>query len=143
MRKEPEPRAQRRAASRVIDWHRAGELLTQGMTVTAVAERIGCSSNTIWRRRRREPDLKNWLAHDRETLVDEEDRELAEMRQALEQAVVNQVRASNLRVLLWLANRFKLATPPNELTSDQELRDMLAGLTPEELKEFASLRDEA
>jgi transposase-like protein len=142
MRKEPEPRARRRAGKRVIDRNRAAGLLTQGMTVAAVAEHIGWSRNTLSDRQRRDPDFETSLADDRETQVSEEGRELAEMRQPLEQAVVNQVRGGNLRVLLWLADRLKLGTPPNELTSDQELREMLAGLTSEELSEFAALRDE-
>jgi hypothetical protein len=45
-------------------------------------------------------------------------------------------------VLLWLADRLKLITPPSEGTPDQELREILRGLTSEELREFESLQDE-
>ena len=46
------------------------------------------------------------------------------------------------RVAMWLADRLKLVTPPNESTPDHELRQMLSALSPEELREFESLRDE-
>jgi hypothetical protein len=48
-----------------------------------------------------------------------------------------------VRVILWLSDRLKLVTPPNEHTPDQELRRILDGLTSEELEEFEQLRDEA
>jgi hypothetical protein len=44
-------------------------------------------------------------------------------------------------VILWLADRLKLVTPPSERTPDHELRQILGGLTAEELREFEGLRD--
>ena len=44
-------------------------------------------------------------------------------------------------MILWLADRLKLVTPPSERTPERELRQILGGLTSEELSEFEELRD--
>lgn len=140
MDKEPEPRAPRRPARRVIDWHQAAELLAQGMTIAAAAQRIGCSRSALGRRRRHDPVFQSWIA--REATADPEANQLADLRPTLQLAIEREVRGSNVRVILWLADRLKLVNPPNERTPDQELRQLLDGLTSEELREFEGLRDE-
>lgn len=142
MSKEPEPRARGRAPRRVIDWHRAAEFLAQGMTVAAAAERIGCSKSALSRKRRHDPVFQNWLARCRQSPPGDNDGGLADLTHALHQAIEKEVHAGNVRVVLWLADRLKLVTPPNERTSNQELRAILRTLTPEELSEFEALRDE-
>jgi hypothetical protein len=57
------------------------------------------------------------------------------VHRAIDLAVANQ----NVRVVLWLADRLKLVMPPDERTPADELREMLNGLSPEELCEFESL----
>lgn len=143
MSKEPEPRARRRAAQRLIDWHRAAELLAEGLSDTEVAERVGCARATLARKRRHDQVFQSWLARCREERLDQDGQPLVVLRPTLHEVIVNEVRSGNLRVVLWLADRLKLATPPNERTPEQELRRILNGLTAEELKEFEQLRDEA
>ena len=61
MNEEPEPRARRRTVRRVVDWHQAAELLAQGMTIAAVAERVGCSRAALARRRRDDAVFQTWM----------------------------------------------------------------------------------
>jgi hypothetical protein len=149
MSKEPEPRARRRAARRVIDWHQAGELLAQGLTIAAVAERVGCSRTALARKRRQDPAFQAWLDRCRDAQPEAEAGQpeaevgqLVDLRSKVHCAIEDEVRASNVRVMLWLADRLKLVTPPSEHTPEAELRAILKALTPEELREFEALRDE-
>ena len=141
MSKEPEPCAPRREPRRVIDWHQAAELLAQGMTIAQAATRVGCSRTALGRRRRDDPTFQSWIDRAREAAADSA-APLADLRPTIEQLIEREVRSGSVRVTLWLADRLKLVTPPNERTPDQELRQMLAALTTEELREFESLRDE-
>jgi small ligand-binding sensory domain FIST len=52
-----------------------------------------------------------------------------------------ELKAGNVRVILWLADRLKLITPLGERTPEQELREILGGLSADELQEFEGLRD--
>jgi hypothetical protein len=70
----------------------------------------------------------------------ERDR-MADLRRAVHEAIEAEVRNGNVRVLLWLADRLKLITPPSERTPEQELREILGGLSQDELKEFEELCD--
>ena len=141
MNTEPEPRARRRAVRRVVDWHRGAELLAQGLSTADVAARLGCSRAALVRRRKHDPVFQRWMDRCREASAEPDNRSLADLRLSLHAAIEKEVRAGNVRVVLWLADRLKLVTPPNERTPDQELRQMLGGLTSEELCEFEELRD--
>lgn len=142
MSKEPEPRARRRAAQRVIDWPQAAELLARGLTIPAVAERVGCSTTSLARKCRHDPAFQAWLDRCRAAQPEAEGGELVELRTKVHRAIEDEVRASSVRVTLWLAERLKLATPPNESTPEAELRAILNALSPEELREFEALRDQ-
>ena len=72
----------------------------------------------------------------------ERDR-MEELRRAVHEAIEAEVRNGNVRVLLWLADRLKLITPPSERTPEQELRAILGGLSQDELQEFEGLRDDS
>jgi Helix-turn-helix domain of resolvase len=131
----------RRAGSRANDWRQAAELLARGLPVTTVARRIGCSRSQLSRKRNHDPVFGRWIeelkAPDRES---ERDR-IGDLRLALHAAIETEVKKGNVRVVLWLADRLKLITPPSERTPEQELRAILGGLSPDELREFESLRD--
>jgi hypothetical protein len=142
MSKEPEPRARRRAPRRVIDWHRAAELVAEGMPTAEVARHIGCAHATLSRKRKHDAVFQGWLARCREDQVGQDGQRLSGLRPTLLKAIEEEVRVSNMRVVLWLADRLKLVTPPSEHTPDQELRRLLGALTSEELMEFEQLRDE-
>jgi Helix-turn-helix domain of resolvase len=141
MDREPEPRARRRTVRRVIDWHQAAELLAQGMSTAAVATRVGCSRGALTRRRKHDPVFQTWMARCREAGAEPDNPQFSDLRLTLHAAIEKEVRGGNVRVILWLADRLKLVTPPSERTPDQELRQLLAGLTAEELCEFEGLRD--
>jgi hypothetical protein len=143
MSKDPEPRARGRAGRRVIDWHQAAELLARGLTGAAVAAHVGCARATLARKRRRDPVFQGWLARCREAQPDQEGSGLTDLRDTVHRVIEAHVRDGNLRVILWLADRLKLVTPPSEHTPEHELRALLRGLTSEELREFESLRDES
>jgi len=68
----------------------------------------------------------------------ERDR-MEDLRRAVHEAIEAEVLNGNVRVLLWLADRLKLITPPSERTPEQELRAILGGLSQDELKEFEGL----
>jgi hypothetical protein len=138
---EPEPRARRRTARRVVDWHRAAELLAQHITIADVATRVGCSRGAVARRRKHDPVFQTWITRCREAGAEPDDRKLTDLRPTLHDAIEKEVYAGNVRVVLWLADRLKLDTPPSEHTPGQELRQLLSGLTSEELCEFEELRD--
>ncbi|HLT01945.1 MAG TPA: helix-turn-helix domain-containing protein [Geminicoccaceae bacterium] len=139
MSKEPEPRAPRPAPRRVIDWPRAARLFDQGLTVAEVAERIGCSRSALTRRRRTDPRFQNRTEPPVEVAPEED---AADLRPSLQRVVERELRSGGLRVGLWLASRLKLVTPPDENTPEEELRQMLSALSPEELREFQSLQDQ-
>jgi hypothetical protein len=141
MSKEPEPCARRHAARRVIDWHQAAELLAQGLTIAAAAERVGCAAATLARKRKLDPAFRDRLARGRTPEPASKDSRLTDMRTTVQQAIADEVGTGNLRVVLWLAERLKLATP-SERTPQEELRAILDGLTEDELREFESLRDQ-
>ena len=132
MSQEPEPRARRRAARRVLDSDQAAERLAQSTETSTVAELARAQGHA--------QDFQTPLT--REGRVGEEDGERADLRQTMERAIERQVRAGSLRAVTWLAGRAKTATPPNPCTPDQELRAILSALTTEELSEFVALRDE-
>ena len=140
MTEEPEPRA-RRTARRVVDWHQAAELLVQGLTTAAVAERVGCSRAALARRRKNDAVFQTWMTRCRAAAAEPDEHPLADLSQTLREAIEKEVSAGNVRVVLWLADRLKLVTPPSERTPERELRQILGGLTSEELSEFEELRD--
>ena len=65
----------------------------------------------------------------------------AELRRAVREAIEAEVKSGNVRVILWLADWLKLITPPSERTPERELREILGGLSQDELHEFEGLRD--
>ena len=140
MTEEPEPRA-RRTARRVVDWHQAAELLAQGLTPAAVAERVGCSRAALARRRKNDAVFQTWMTRCRAAAAEPDEHPLADLSQTLREAIEKEVSAGNVPVILWLADRLKLVTPPSERTPERELRQILGGLTSEELSEFEELRD--
>ena len=73
--------------------------------------------------------------------MDGQAQRFEELRPAIHKVIAREVGLGNVRVTLWLADRLKLVTPPSQQTPEQELRQLLAGLTTEELLEFESLRD--
>jgi hypothetical protein len=106
-----------------------------------VAARVGCARATLARKRRHHPVFQSWLVRCREAQPEPEGSGLADLRDTLHRAIEAQVHDGNVRVILWLADRLKLVTPPSERTPEQELRALLRGLTSEELREFEGLRD--
>lgn len=142
MSRGPEPCAPRRPARRAIDWQRAAEFLAQGMTIEEAAARVGCSRYALERKRRHDATFQSWMTRPRESAADAGSQRFEDLRPAIHQVIAREVGSGNVRVILWLADRLKLVNPPSQQTPEQELRQLLAGLTTEELREFETLRDQ-
>jgi hypothetical protein len=109
--------------------------------VTAVARQLGCSRSHLSRQRTHDRLCQRWIEEAKEaTTLPKRDR-LGDLRRAVHDAIEAEVRNGNVRVLLWLADRLKLIAPPSERTPEQELREILGGLSQDELNEFEGLRD--
>jgi hypothetical protein len=134
------PKAEVRAERNRPDWRRAAQLLARGDALTAVAAQIGCSRSQLSRKRNHEPLFQSWIAEFQQAEQCPDGR-MARLRHAVHRAIENEVRSGNVRVVLWLADRLKLVTPPTEGTPGQELQDILNGLSPDELREFQDLGD--
>jgi hypothetical protein len=131
----------RRAEPRRIDWHQAAELLAGGMPMISVADRLGCSRSQLSRKRHHDPAFQRLIEDSKQTAAQRERDRIGELRLAVHAAIETEVGKGNVRVVLWLADRLKLITPPSERTPEQELREILSGLSPNELQEFESLND--
>jgi len=132
----PGPRA---AGAQRIDWRRAAELLAQGFTVTETARQLGCSRSSLSRRRKRDPGFQQ-LIEEQRALAHRQGERIDGLRRVLTDAIEQEVRNGNVRVILWLADRLKLVTPVDERTPENELRSLLGSLGPDELREFEDLR---
>ena len=141
MEREPEPRARRRTVRRVVDWHQGAELLARGIRIAEAAAQIGCSRGALARRRKHDPVFQTWMDRCRAAGPEANRPQFADLHSTLREVIEKEVRDGNVRVILWLADRLKLVTPPSERTPAQELRQILGGLTSEELCEFEALRD--
>lgn len=135
------PGSRRRAESRRIDWLLGAQLLAQGTSVVGTAVRLGCSRSAVSRRRKRDAMFREWIEEFRARQPDQVAERIAGLRRTLEDAIETEVKGRNVRVILWLADRLKLVTPPTERTPEQELRHLLGGLSQVELREFETLRD--
>lgn len=130
-----------RAQPRRIDWRKAAELLAHGRADGEVAADVGCSRRHLARKRRHDAVFRGWIEELRQAA--RERARIGDLRSVVQQAIEAEVRNGNVRVILWLADRLKLITPPSERTPEQELRELLGGLSTAELREFESLRDNA
>jgi hypothetical protein len=120
------------------DWRLAAQLLANGEPLVVVARTLGCSRSQLSRKRNHDPLFQDLIQEFRRMGPEER---LARLRHAVHRAIELAVAGGNVRVVLWLADRLKLVTPPSERTPGEELRELLSGLSPEELREFESLRD--
>ena len=137
------PRAIRSGKRQRIDWRHAAELIARGRSLAAVAAQVGCSRNYLARKLRRDAEFQSWVAECARPAGEGEAQghRLLRLRRTVYDAIENEVRAGNVRVILWLADRLKLINPPDERTPEQELQAMLGGLSQDELEEFESLKD--
>lgn len=133
--------AARPAARRPIDWRQAAELLARGLPATTVARRIGCSRSQLSRRRHHDPVFQGWMEEHRQRRAEPREDRMLGLRRVLQEAIESEVKNGNVRVILWLADRLQLVSPPGERTPEQELRALLGGLSADELDEFERLRD--
>lgn len=127
---------------RRIDWRLGAQCLARGMSIAAVAERLGCSRSHLARKRREDPKFRSLIEDARTQAPVVELSRIESLKRAVHDAIEAEVRAGNVRVILWLADRLDLVSPPSERTPEDELRDILRGLGPAELQEFQDLRDQ-
>lgn len=130
-----------RAEPRRIDWRHAAELLAQGVSMTTVAGRVGCSRSQLSRKRNQDAAFRRWIGEFEAAMAECQRSRIEDLRLAVHKAIEAEVRKGNVRVVLWLADRLKLITPPTDRTPEQELRAILGSLSQDELREFEGLRD--
>ena len=131
-----------RTGRRRIDWRKAAELVAEGTPPGAIIGQVGCSRRQLSRRLNHDTVFQGWVEELRQAAIERERSRISELGRAVQTAIEVEVKKGNVRVLLWLADRLKLITPPSEGTPDQELREILRGLSSDELREFESLQDE-
>jgi hypothetical protein len=131
-----------RTGRRRIDWRKAAELVAEGAPPGAIIGQVGCSRRQLSRRLNHDTVFQGWVEELRQAAIERERSRIGELGRAVQTAIEVEVKKGNVRVLLWLADRLKLITPPSEGTPDQELREILRGLSSDELREFESLQDE-
>lgn len=120
------------------DWRLAAQLLANDEPLAVVARILKCSRSQLSHKRNHDPLFQDLIEEFRRMSPEER---LARLRHSVQRAIERAVAGDNVRVVLWLADRLKLVTPPDERTPGGELRQLLGGLSPEELKEFESLRE--
>ena len=136
---QPDGRAPR-AARRRIDWRKAAELVADGKPIEELVGQSGARAASC---RAGATTIRSFGAGS--TVQNRSARAAARpprrARPRRPSGDRGRGQENNVRVLLWLADRLKLITPPNERTSEQELREILGGLSSDELSEFESLRE--
>jgi hypothetical protein len=120
------------------DWRLAAQLLANDEPLAVVARTLECSRSQLSRKRNHDPLFQDLIEEFRQMGPEER---LLRLRHAVQRALDRAVAGNNVRVVLWLADRLNLVTPPAERTPNDELRELLRGLSPDELREFESLRD--
>jgi hypothetical protein len=132
------PKAGKAAAPCRPDWRLAAQLLANGEPVAFVAKTLRCSRSQLSHKRNHDPLFQDLIEEFRKMSPEER---LERLRHSVHRAIDRAVADDNVRVVLWLADRLRLVTPPDERTPAEELREMLSGLSPDEQREFESLRD--
>lgn len=129
-----------------IDWREAAQQLASGATIKEAAKAAGCTQNRLRARLRSDPDLQQLIENtpttDHGILASlSAEGDLTDLESILREAIAHEVRAGNVRVVLWLADRLKLANPHGDRSSESRLEELIQSLTAEELRELESLRD--
>lgn len=91
-----------------IAWPQVAARLAQGVTMTQAAIEAGCARSTIWRKLKDSSDFRGALAAERARVAEEAAQRVAGLRTMVAETIEREVRAGNLRVVLWLADRLKL-----------------------------------
>lgn len=125
----------------VVDWRMAAELLARGLSTAEAARQVGCSRSQLSRRRNHDQVFKGWIKACETNLPPVRERRIGSLRQRLHDAIDAEVQGGNVRVILWLADRLKLVSPPDKVKSTSPLDDLLRGMTEDDLKEFESLKE--
>ena len=115
-------------------------LLAQGLNVTEAARQIGCTRGQLSRRRNHDQLFQDWISDFKTDKPDMHEQRLGSLRERLHDAIDAEVQNGNVRVILWLADRLKLISPPEEANQKSPLDDLLQGMTDDDLKEFESLK---
>ncbi|MGI9493325.1 MAG: hypothetical protein ACR2QF_13085 [Geminicoccaceae bacterium] len=124
----------------VIDWRMGAELLAKGLNVSKTAKQIGCTRSQLSRKRNHDQLFQNWIEEfDRACSAPHQQR-METLRERLHDAIDAEVQNGNVRVILWLADRLKLISPPEEMRQTSPLEDLLIGMSEEDIKEFESLK---
>ena len=125
----------------VVDWRMAAELLARGLSIAEAARQVGCARSQLSRRRNHDEVFQSWIEACEASLPSVRDRKISSLRQRLHDAIDAEVQGGNVRVILWLADRLKLVSPPDKEKSMSGLDDLLRAMTDQDIKEFESLKE--
>jgi hypothetical protein len=95
---------------RRVDRNMVAFLLSVGWSVGEVAEKVGCSRQHVWRLMRRSKRFGRAVAAAEYEVWTEADGRLTALRPVVASALVRELAQSNVRVMLWLADRLGLAS---------------------------------
>ena len=124
----------------VVDWRLGAELLARGVTIAEAARQIGCSRSQLSRRRHHDQLFQDWISGFETSPPSTDEQRIGALRQRLHDAIDAEVRNGNVRVILWLADRLKLVSPPEKTEQKSPLDDLLQDMTDEDLRAFESLK---
>lgn len=125
----------------LVDWRLAATLLAQGSSVAEVARQVGCSRSQLSRRRNHDQVFQAWIEACESDVPQADEHRLDSLRLRLHNAIDAEVQNGNVRVILWLADRLKLVSPPDQAKPASQLDDLLRGMTDADIKEFESLKN--
>ncbi len=118
-----------------INWHAAAERLAVGEDPMAAADAAGCSEIDLHRKLRSDGVLSALVdCYRRAPAVPEEER-VRTLRTLSGETIEREVRAGNLKVVMWFADRVKLLRPEAEDAPNGPLDT----LSPDEAAALAGL----
>lgn len=121
------------------DWDEAARLLAAGLTPAEVARFVGTTPSRVRSRLQRVKAFRDTVEEYRAAGRTNPAAAYEYLSRIVYVQLERELRAGNLRVLLWVADRLKLVRPPEADAGRGELAGLLASLSPEERAELAAL----
>ncbi len=121
------------------DWDEAARLLAAGLTPAEVARFVGVKPSQIRARLQRVKAFRDTVEEYRAAGRTHPAAAYEHLSRLVYVQLEREVRAGNLRVLLWVADRLKLVRPLEADPARGELAGLLASLSPQEREELAGL----
>jgi len=121
------------------DWDDAARLLAAGFTPAEVARFVGVRPSQVRGRLQRVKAFRDQVEEYRAAGRTDPATAYEHLSRIVYVQLERELRAGNLRVLLWVADRLKLVRPPEADPARGELAGLLASLSSAEREELAGL----